>query len=145
VATHQLTDEEMAEFVRRMRAARTYAGMTVDAMAQALGVSGPTVKRWEAGRPGERNRSRVKVEDMARRIGEITGAPWPLLGRAQERPDVSARVEELAGQLADLRQLVLGSDEQNLREAVQAAADAERQYGSTSRRSAEPSSEAVNG
>jgi transcriptional regulator with XRE-family HTH domain len=142
---------------RRLRAARELTGMSREELGDLLAEDGfgrHDVAALEREK-GESAKARTVPLTPARRasLARHLGVPeaWftepdhQRLFVSDEDSATRERVEELAGQLADLRQLVLGSDEQNLREAVQAAADAERQYGSTSRRSATPSSEAVNG
>lgn len=106
-----LTEEQMAEVGRRLRAARVYAGLTAKALGEKLGSSEPTVKRWESGRPGERNRAVMKVRQMAFRIAFETQLPWPILdglrfGDEAEDPDQPGEsteaIDALRVQLGDI-------------------------------------------
>lgn len=85
MATSRLTDAEIDELIRRIKAARAYAKLSVSGLAEALGVSESTIKRWESGNFGERPRARL--QSIAEDIASATNPPfriWPDEKEAQE-------------------------------------------------------------
>jgi putative transcriptional regulator len=99
-------DRLMDELARRVRAARSYAGLTQEDMASRLGISIVTYKRLEQG-----HRS-VTLEET-KRISEITQMPLSFFSAdlsqmsdpavaQQQLADVQGKLEHLVDRLADL-------------------------------------------
>jgi transcriptional regulator with XRE-family HTH domain len=93
----------------RVRAARGYAGLTQDALAQALGVDPATIKRREAPRGAENYKPPKKGERIA--IAQICGIPPEFMeegfgGRASD--EISEQLAQMRAQIQDLhRELVV--------------------------------------
>lgn len=118
----------MPYYGARIRAARGYADLTQDQLADALGVDAATIKRREHPRGHEHLQSPKKGERLA--IAQVCGVPLEFLedgfeGRA--RDEVSERLDALHAQLADLRRELLvrgreasqqnGGDDQQVEES----------------------------
>lgn len=97
---------EIEETARRIRAARSYAGLTQEDMAERLGISTVTYKRVE-----QAKRS-VDIRELAR-ISEITQMPASFFSldlsaiddgakQRQELEDVEGRISTLVSRLEDL-------------------------------------------
>jgi transcriptional regulator with XRE-family HTH domain len=131
------------ELGRRVAAARAYLREDQATFGKRIGRSDKTlgkIERGELASVGPRPQDRRQLAEL---VAAIDGVPAELFG-LEEGGEVSERIEGLAQELAALRDLVLRPEDEEIRAAVRAAADAERQYGSTSRRSAEPLSGEAN-
>lgn len=136
------------EFGKRVSAAKAYAGFKKPAFAKAVGVSVPTVTRWEEGAIGSIGATVPARQALAQRIIAATGCPpewFDLVGAGGVAPDVSERIEELAGQVETLRRVALGDEDAELLRAMQFADDVERLYGSKPPQHEEPGGEVANG
>jgi transcriptional regulator with XRE-family HTH domain len=135
-----------AEFGKRVAAARGYARMKKPMFAQAMGKSVPTVTRWEEGAIGSIGTTVRDREALAQSIIRATGCPPDWFDLGQLEPSTTARLAVLEEELAQLRDLVIppDADDQDVRDAVTAAADVDRTSASTTPQSEEPSSGPAN-
>jgi transcriptional regulator with XRE-family HTH domain len=101
--------EDPAAFPEALKRARTRAGLTQEALADALGISAGTVKRREKGELGSLGATKQKRWTLALQVAEVTGQR-ALLGLTEEGAadgDLQLRVEalesELLGELGQVR------------------------------------------
>lgn len=68
-------DETLARWGRNIAAARERAGLTQEEFAEKVGVSWPTVWRWENGRHGQRRPHRARIAEV---LGVEEAALFPI-------------------------------------------------------------------
>jgi transcriptional regulator with XRE-family HTH domain len=109
VETTTMADDPDLELARRVRAARAYAELTQEDMAERLGVSVVTYKRVEAGK-------RALGMREVRRVSEITRMPLDFFtedigslsasGDKQQLQEVRDELGDLVQRLADIEVLL---------------------------------------
>ncbi len=94
--------DDPKELGRRIAAARAYAGLSMDDLADRLGISTPTLRRWtngEARSLGSTTQERRLKVDLVR---EVTGCPTSFFDESTSTPNpdqLSADVERLMKQM----------------------------------------------
>jgi transcriptional regulator with XRE-family HTH domain len=90
------------ELGRRIAAARGYLGANMEAFAQMIGVTEPTLRAYERGALGQYASSREQRRALAEKVATASGAPRDLLGLEAKAVE-EAVAESLQRQVDDLR------------------------------------------
>lgn len=89
------------EVGRRIAAARAYSGLSLDEMAEALGVSAPTIRRWSNGEENSLGKTAEERQLKADRVREVTNCPDSFFeaGDAPDARELEVRVDDLVRQM----------------------------------------------
>jgi transcriptional regulator with XRE-family HTH domain len=141
--------EDPGLLVDAIRAARDQAGMNQQALADELGTSVGTVKRWEKGELGTLGRTPNARRAVAVQVAEATGAPRELFGlpaaAGRGGRSTEQRVGVLELQMRSLLSLLEEREPEEIRELREASADVAQQYDPSSVPRGSPGSAAANG
>lgn len=94
--------DEPKELGRRISAARAYAGLGMDDLADRLGISTPTLRRWVNGEERSLGTTTQERRLKAELVREVTGCPTSFFDESTSVPNpdrLSADVERLMKQM----------------------------------------------